>query len=141
MEILKKRFRLFKESLRNNDGMTLIEIMIVVVIITILGALVVPKFMDMPNKAKVTAARQQMSNFETALQSYSYQKGGFPSTEEGLEALVREGLIKKIPKDPWGYDYQYRSPGEVDTDFEIWSLGADGKEGGGGFKADIKSWE
>ncbi len=111
------------------------------VIITILGALVVPKFMDMPNKAKVTAARQQMSNFETALQSYSYQKGGFPSTEEGLEALVREGLIKKIPKDPWGYDYQYRSPGEVDKDFEIWSFGADGKEGGEGFKADIKSWE
>ena len=141
MKAIRKRIRQAIEALQRNEGMTLIEIMIVVTIIAILGALVVPRFMDMPQKAKVSAAKQQMKNFEMALQKYSFEKGTFPSTEEGLQELVNEKIMKKIPEDPWGNPYQYRSPGETDPDFEIWSYGADGKEGGEGFKADIKSWE
>jgi len=140
-KIIKRNFKDLLKNLRSNDGMTLIEIMIVMVIIAILGALVLPRFMDMPQKARVTAAKTQMKNFEVGLQKLSFETGNFPSTEEGLNALVTERIMKKIPKDPWGNEYQYRSPGEVDPDFEIWSFGADGKEGGEGVNADLKSWE
>jgi len=142
--MLKQVFRRFKQlrtTMSGREGMTLIEILIVVTIIAILGALVVPRFLDMPQKAKVTAAKQQMKNFEMGLQKYAFEKGSFPTTEEGLQSLVSEKIIKKIPQDPWGNEYQYRSPGENDPDFEIVSLGADGKEGGEGFNADLKSWE
>ncbi len=141
METLKKRIKEIFLHLKKDEGMTLIEIMIVVTIIAILGALVVPRFLDMPQKARVSATKQQIKNFEMGLQKYSFENGRFPSTDEGLAMLVQEKIMKKIPRDPWGNDYQYRSPGENDPDFEIWSYGADGKEGGEGFDADIKSWE
>ena len=138
---MKKRLHRLFSQIRDERAFTLLEIMIVVTIIAILGALVVPRFMDMPKKANVTAAKTQIQNFSMALDKYALEKGRYPSTDEGMQALVQDGIMKKIPPDPWGNPYQYRSPGENDPDYEIMSFGADGKEGGEEFDADIKSWE
>ena len=138
---LRKIINRLVAGLRNEKGFTLLEIMIVITIIAIMGALIAPKFMDMPKKANVTAAKTQMQNFGMALDRYMLEKNHYPSTDEGLQSLVQEGMIKKVPNDPWGNPYIYRSPGETDPDYEILSYGADGKEGGEGFDADIKSWE
>ncbi|OHD69083.1 MAG: type II secretion system protein GspG [Spirochaetes bacterium RBG_16_49_21] len=116
--------------------------MIVVTIIAILSAIIIPNVLNYPKRARATAARLQIQQFQTPLELYNNEKGHYPATEEGLEALVKEGLIKKIPPDPWGNPYHYRFPGEITPDeYEIWSYGADGKEGGEGFNSDIKSWE
>jgi general secretion pathway protein G len=130
------------EHIRSNKGFTLIEIMIVITIIAILSAIIIPNVINYPKRARVTATKLQIQQFKTPLELYYNDKGRYPSTEEGLEALVKEGLIKKIPLDPWSNPYHYRYPGEITPDeYEIWSYGADGKEGGEGFNADIKSWE
>jgi general secretion pathway protein G len=108
-----------------------------------MAAIIVPNAMTYLKKAKVTAAKMKIEQFKMPLQQYQELKGNYPSTDEGLQALVTEKLIKeKDLKDPWGNPYQYRFPGENDQEeYEIWSWGADGKEGGEGFNADIKSWE
>jgi len=130
------------EQIQSNKGFTLIEIMIVVTIIAILSAIIIPNVINYPKRARVTATKLQIQQFRTPLELYYNDKGRYPSSEEGLEALVKEGLIKKIPLDPWNYPYHYRYPGEISPEeYEIWSYGADGKEGGEGFNADIKSWE
>jgi len=131
---------------RSRDGFTLIEILIVITIIAILSAIVVPRLMDMPQKARVTKAKADINAFSMALSKFSMEhSGNYPTNDEGLGKLVEEGYVKKkkdVLLDPWGHPYLYRYPGEVDKDEpEIWSLGADGKEGGEGFGADIKSWE
>ena len=107
--------------------------MIVVVIMSILVGLVARSIWKAPDKARVTAAKVKITQLSLPLLEYQQTKGGFPSTEEGLDALVKEGLIKeKDTKDPWNNPYVYRYPGENDpSDFEIMSYGADGKEGGG----------
>ncbi|MCU0821659.1 MAG: type II secretion system major pseudopilin GspG [Spirochaetes bacterium] len=127
----------------NEDGFSLIEIMIVVVIMSILVGLIARGIWTQPDKARVTAAKVKITQLSLPLLEYQQTKGGFPSTEEGLNALVTEGLIKeKDTRDPWGNPYIYRFPGENESaEFEIISLGADGKEGGTGVNADIKSWE
>jgi general secretion pathway protein G len=139
---------------RKNQGFTLIELMIVVAIIAVLAAIIAPRFMGSEEEAKKTAARQQIANFETALKLFKIDNGFYPSTEQGLEALIskpttgreptkyREGgyLEKKmIPRDPWGNPYLYVSPG-LHGDYDIISYGADGTEGGEGKNADITSW-
>lgn len=143
--MMKKISKIFQRAFaeaKKNSGYTLLEIMIVITIIAILAGIFVPKFMSKPQETKVSAAKLQFRSFQTVLLDYSMKKGTYPSTEEGLQALVNEGYLKnKDLNDPWGHPYQYRSPGEVDKEFEIWSLGADGKEGGDGFDTDIKSWE
>ncbi len=139
-QIIKKAGRIFKH-LRKNDGMTLIEIMIVVAIIGILSAIVGPALFNNIKKADVTSAKNQIKNFETALEMFNLENKSYPTTDEGLKALVEGGYIKKIPQDPWKHDYVYRSPGEEGREYEIISLGEDGKDGGEGFAADIKSWE
>ncbi len=127
---------------RDSRGMTLIEIMIVLAIIAILGAIVVPRFMDMPQKARVTAANNQIQNFSLAIEKYYFDTGRYPAEEDGLQVLKQEGYMNKIPEDPWGNPYRYRQPGEHNTDsYDLWSNGADGKEGGEGFDADISNWE
>lgn len=151
-----KRFRQAVNSIQNNKGFTLMEIMIVMAIIGILSIIVLPRFMDIPQKARIQAAKQQMSAFGLALDRYSLDSGIYPTTEQGLDALVKKpatepmpqnynegGYMKKteVPKDPWGNAYIYKSPGENGRDYEITSLGSDGKEGGTGDKADIHSWE
>jgi general secretion pathway protein G len=141
-ESMKNRILNAVKRLKENDGMTLIEIMIVITIIAIMGAIVVPNLMDMPKKAKAQAAKESINNLKLALQNYSLNNGNYPATDEGLEALTRDGLLKqKDTIDPWGNPYQYISPGEHDADYDLWSYGADGKDGGEGFDADVTSWE
>jgi len=144
----------FKNKL-NEPGFTLIEVMVVVVILGILAGLIIPKIMGRPEEARRMKARIQIESIETALKLYKLDNGAYPSTEQGLEALIetptvgrlpkawREGgyLEKgKIPKDPWENDYIYISPG-LHHDFDIISYGADGQLGGEGDDKDISSWE
>lgn len=140
---------------RNKDGFTLIEIMVVIVILAMLAALVGPKLMGRSDDAKVTDAKVQIKNIETALKFYKLDNGSYPSTEQGLNALITKptvGLIpknykdggylesKKVPKDPWNNDYLYISPGEH-GDYDLYSFGADGVKGGEGKNSDITSWD
>jgi general secretion pathway protein G len=140
------------EHKRKKAGFTLLEIMVVIVILGILGAIVAPKFMDEPHKARVVKAKLQIGNLSTALNKFYLDNGFYPTTEQGLQALVRKptvgripknytpgGYISKIPKDPWGEDYVYLSPGRHGK-FDIISYGADGQEGGPETDADIQSW-
>jgi len=138
---------------KKSRGFTLIELMVVVVILGILAGLVLPRFMGRTEEAKKTKARLQIENLEGALKLYKLDNGMYPSTEQGLDALVlkpstgvvpqnwREGgyLEKgKVPPDPWGKPYVYISPGVKNKDFDLKSLGADGEEGGEGENADIE---
>jgi len=138
---------------RGARAFTLIELMVVIVILGILAGLVLPRFMGRTEEAKKTKAKLQIENLEGALKLYKLDNGVYPSTEQGLEALVskpssgaiprnwREGgyLEKgKVPLDPWGRPYVYLSPGIKNKDFDLKSLGADGEEGGEGENADIE---
>ncbi len=133
-------------------GFTLIEIMVVVVILGILAAVVVPRIMDRPDDARIAKARQDIRVLESALSLYRLDNYQYPSTQQGLDALVQKpggepaannwkagGYIKSLPKDPWGAAYQYLQPG-VKSELDIFSLGADGKPGGDGAAADIGNW-
>ncbi len=142
------------KQLKCNDGFTLIEIMVVIVILSLLAILVAPKIIGRSDDAKIADAKIQIRNFETALKLYKLDNGIFPGTEQGLQSLVskptsgvipkkyREGGYlenKEIPKDPWGNDYVYVSPGQH-GDYDLYSFGADGVRGGEGKDADIESW-
>ena len=132
------------------QGFTLMELLIVLVLIGLLAALVAPTLYQRINPAKESAARAQIENFMTALDSYFVDAGRYPSTTEGLKALRAKPesiekwngpyLKKEIPADPWGNAYVYRAPGR-NGGYEIVSYGADGREGGEGENADINSWE
>jgi general secretion pathway protein G len=138
---------------RKQRGFTLIEIMVVVVILGILAALVVPQVMNRPDQAKVTVAKGDIKAISAALDMYKLDNYSYPSTQQGLDALVkkpggnpqpknwnRDGYLKRVPKDPWGNDYQYLSPG-TQGQFDLYSYGADGKQGGSDLNADIGSWD
>jgi general secretion pathway protein G len=136
------------------NGFTLIEILVVTVILGLLVALVVPKILGRTDDARRTAVKVQMRNIEQALQLFKLDTGMYPSTEQGLEALVRKptvgaipqrwregGYLPKVPMDTWGHTFQYRSPGaEGKREYELVSMGADGKPGGQGNDADLESW-
>lgn len=146
MQMIKNRLHHFSKNIFSDKGFTLIEIMIAVTIIAILGALVVPRLMDLPQRARVVKVKGDIGAFQLGLARFSNDNASrYPSTEEGLQKLVEEKYIdnkKGVLLDPWGQPYNYRYPGEFDPENpEIWSLGADGKEGGEGYNADIKSWE
>jgi len=134
-------------------GFTLIEIMVVVVIIGVLGAIVVPQFMSRPDQAKVTAAHTDIQAISTALEMYRLDTFDYPSTQQGLEALVTrptgtplaknwnpQGYLKSLPVDPWGTPYQYLNPGTHSAGYDLFSFGADGVQGGEGFATDIGNW-
>lgn len=142
--------------LKNKDGFTLLELMIVVVILGILATFLMPKIMQKPDEARVVKAKNDIKAIELALKMYKLDNGMYPTTEQGLKALIEKPEIppipphwkeggyldtNSVPKDPWGHPYIYRSPGDNGRDYEIICLGADGKEGGTGVNADIKSWE
>ena len=139
---------------RDSRGFTLIEIMVVVVILGILAAIVVPRLLSRPDEAKVTKAKVDMKSIEEALGLFKLDSGFYPSTEQGLKALVEkpttgriptrysaDGYLKKTPVDPWGNSYVYLSPGLHSNNFDLISYGANGEAGGEGFDADINSWE
>lgn len=137
----------------NQRGFTLIEVMVVVVILGILAGVVVPKLLDRPEDARRTKATLQIRGIEEALALYKLDNGSFPTTDQGLSALVTKpesgripikyregGYIKKIPADPWNGEYIYLSPG-LNGDYDLLSYGSDGEPGGEGKDADIQSWE
>ena len=134
-------------------GFTLVEIMVVVVIIGILGALVVPKLLSRTGESRVTAAKVDIATLMQALKLYKLDNQRYPTTDQGLTALITKptsgptangwkngGYVEKLPKDPWGNPYQYLSPG-VNGEIDVFSLGADGQPGGTGDDSDIGSWD
>lgn len=136
---------------QSQAGVTLIEMLVVVAIIGMFIALVGPNLWKKVDTARVTTARSQINNFQTALGTYKLDTGTFPTTEQGLQALrVKPAdlnqwngpyMPKEIPKDPWGHDYVYRFPSEHGDDPEIVSYGQDGQPGGEGLSADVVSWK
>jgi general secretion pathway protein G len=140
---------------QNERGFTLIEIMVVIIILGILASYVAVKVTGRAEQAQRTQARVQIETLETALELYKLDNGSYPTTEQGLEALVESptvgrlprkwregGYLEKsyVPKDPWGNDYVYLSPG-LHGDFDIMSYGDDGAQGGEGKDADVYNWE
>lgn len=137
---------------KSQRGYTLIEIMIVVVILGILAAVIVPRLSDKPDAARVTAAKADIAVLMQQLKLYRLENGFYPSTEQGLNALIAKptsqpvpanwktgGYIERLPNDPWGTPYQYLNPGRF-GEIDVFSLGADKQPGGEGSGADIGSW-
>ena len=133
-------------------GFTLLEVMVVVVILGILAALVVPKIISRPDEARVIAAKQDIASVMQALKLYRLDNQRYPTTEQGLQALVTPpataplppnwkagGYVERLPKDPWGNPYQYLNPG-IHGEIDVFSFGADGAPGGDSNDADIGSW-
>ncbi len=137
---------------RGQQGFTLLEVMVVVVIIGILAALVVPRIISRPDEARVIAAKQDIASLLQALKLYRLDNLRYPATEQGLQALVAKpatppvppnwktsGYVDRLPKDPWGNPYQYLNPG-LHGEIDVFSFGADGAPGGEGNDADLGSW-
>lgn len=134
------------KAARQQQGLTLIEILVVVAILGLLAALVVPNVIGRGEQARVDMAKANMQGIANALDMYRMDNGRYPTTEQGLEALVREpadarnwnpdGYLSEVPTDPWGNEFVYISPGR-DGPFDLYSLGADGREGGDGHDAEI----
>lgn len=145
----------YPRVVNDRRGFTLIELMVVIVILGILAGLIVPRIMSRPEQAKKLKARMQIESIGTALKLYKLDNGAYPTTEQGLQALVempssgttpknwrKGGYLEKgrVPQDPWGNDFIYLCPG-IHDDFDIISYGADGVSGGEETNADINSWE
>lgn len=141
-----------KRNANSQAGFTLIEIMVVVVILGVLAAIVVPQVMNRPDQARITRVHADLRVIEGALNTYRLDSFHYPSTEQGLEALVNRpngepeprnwasgGYLPRLPRDPWGNPYQYLNPG-VRGEIDIWSFGADGQPGGENMNADIGNW-
>ena len=133
-------------------GFTLIEIMVVVVIIGLLAAVIVPNVVDKVDEARVARAKQDIASLETALTMFRLDNSKYPTTDQGLAALVTQptdpsirkwrpgGYLKRVNKDPWDNDYQYVYPGTQGGEYDLYSLGSDGQPGGEGTAADIGNW-
>ena len=124
---------------RHSKGFTLIEVMVVIVILGILAAIIAPKVMDRPDKARLVKAQADILAIESALNLYKLDNYNYPTTDQGLEELVPKH-IARLAKDPWGNPYLYLSPG-LHGDIDIYTLGADGQQGGQDTNADIGNWD
>jgi len=144
--------KVFPMQARGARGFTLIEVLVVVVILAILAAIVVPRVIGRTDDAMIAKAKADVQGLSTALNLYKLDNFTYPSTDQGLDALVRKpggspeaanwrsgGYIERLPKDPWSRDYQYVAPGSH-GDFDVYSLGKDGQSGGEGIAADIGNW-
>lgn len=144
-----------RTSLRRQAGFTLIELLVVLVIIGVLAGYIGPKIMGRPEEAKRTKAELQIRGIETALKMYKLDNGQYPSTEQGLQALIEPPTTGKLPRkwrdggymdkgklplDPWGNEFVYLSPG-LNSDFDLSSFGGDGESGGEGDDRDVNNWE
>ncbi len=134
-------------------GFSLIELLVVIAILGVLLAIVVPQYIGEADKAKITSAKTEMATISNALDRYKLDNHRYPTTDQGLEALVTEpaiepipknwtpsGYLKSFPTDPWGNEYLYISPGSDNRAYDLYSFGQDGKEGGEGYNEDIISW-
>jgi general secretion pathway protein G len=133
-------------------GFTLIEIMVVVIIIGLLAAVIVPSVINKVDEARVSKAKADIQSLETALTMYRLDNSKYPTTDQGLQALVVQptdpsirhwkqgGYLQRISKDPWGADYVYANPGSHGKDYDLYTLGSDGQPGGDGTAADIGNW-
>jgi general secretion pathway protein G len=139
--------------MKRQSAFTLIEILVVVAILGILAAIVVPRVMDRPDEARRVAAKADVAALVQSLKLYRLDNGFYPATDQGLAALVQKptsnpvpgnwkqgGYLERLPKDPWGSDYQYLNPG-VKGEIDVFSLGADKSRGGEGSGADIGNWD
>jgi general secretion pathway protein G len=137
--------------IKRQSGFTLLEIIVVITIIAILAAYIAPKVAGRADDARISKVKNDIQVLESALELYRLDNFTYPTTEQGLQALVTQpseevknwkagGYIKKLRKDPWGNDYQYAKPGRDGAEIDIFSYGADGKEGGTGVDADVGSW-
>jgi len=135
-----------RSATANSRAFTLIELLLVLMILSVLAGLVYPHFTKRSEQAKITAAGTEISSIATALKMFESDCSRFPTTEEGLNALVQQPsntpdwhrtLEKGVPKDPWGNAYQYACPGQHDNDYDLWSYGPNGQPGGGD---DIDNW-
>ncbi|MFW6388967.1 MAG: type II secretion system major pseudopilin GspG [Desulfohalobiaceae bacterium] len=141
--------KVFMTNIKGKRGFTLIELLIVMIILGLLASLVGPRLFSHVDESRVKTAKSQIELLGTALDSFRLDVGRYPTTEEGLQALRKEPsdvsnwngpyLSKEIPEDPWGNEYQYKSPGEH-GDYDLWSYGADGQSGGEGDNAEVTSW-
>ncbi len=140
------------KRLKGMSGFTLIEIMIVVIILGILASIVVPRLTGRTEQARITKAKVDIKNIESALELFKLDNGFYPSTEQGIDALIEKpsvgripqnwrdgGYLTKLPIDPWGNEYIYLSPGEH-GDYDLYTFGADNQEGGEDADADIGNW-
>ena len=142
---------MYKPSPRQQSGFTLIEIMVVVIILGILAAIVAPNVIGRIDDAQVTRAKQDLRGIESALKFYRMDNFAYPTSEQGLEALVSKpadpnirnwkagGYLDRLPKDPWGNEYQYLNPGQ-NGEIDIYTYGRDGRPGGEGIDADLGNW-
>ncbi len=138
-----------KKMRKQNQGFTLLELLVVMVIIGLLTAYVAPKYFGQVGKSEVKVARAQLDALDKALEQYRLDMQRFPTSEQGLDVLFKKPaeadkwggpyLKKAVPEDPWGNAYQYRYPGEH-NDYDLWSFGADGQPGGTGNDEDITNW-
>ena len=140
-------FNVRRNRVRISAGFSLIELLLVLVILAVLAGLVVPRFTNRSRQARETAAKADISSMETALNAFEVDCGRFPTSQEGLAALLQQPndaadwrgpyLSRGLPKDPWGHEYLYRQPGQRNAEgFDIYSLGPDGREGAD----DIGNW-
>ena len=136
---------------KRSGGFTLLEIMVVVIIIGVLAATIIPQFMGTTHDAKVSAAKSDVAQLESAMERFNLHMDRYPTMDEGLKVLVeapagedkkwRGPYIKVLRQDPWGNPYQYRVPGiHHSSTFDVWSRGADGQDGGEGPSSDIGNW-
>lgn len=145
----------YREKRNGQVGFTLIELMVVIIILGVLAGLIIPRVMGRPDEARQVKAKMQIESLESALKLYKLDNGNYPSTEQGMKALVEAptagtlprnwrvgGYLEKgkVPKDPWNNEFIYVSPGSH-GDFDLTSLGADGEAGGEGVDKDINNWE
>lgn len=156
MKFFIKRFSKTVKALRENDGYSILELMVAIVIIGIISVAAVQSYNGVTNKAKVTRTKQDLATLGATLDRYNLDNGNYPTTEQGLLALIEEpttepipsgynsgGYLrgKKLPKDGWGHEFYYACPGSDGGDYDLISYGADGQQGGEDKNADISIWD
>jgi len=128
-----------KNKRQDEEGFTLVELMVVIIIIGLLATVVVINVMPATDRAATTKAKADLATLEQGIEMYRLANLNLPTSEQGLQALVQGGQVRRLPNDPWGNPYRYSAPGRQGQPFEVYSFGADGREGGEGPNADISN--